>query len=173
MNELEEYRRQKDAFFKDDPHSPLGDDQRESFNGLDYYRENPALVIEGDLDTDVPLDEVHMTTSTGDDQVYTRAGKLHFEVEGTPAAVTLYASPDDPELFLPFRDATSGKETYGAGRYVEVRDVDGDHVVVDFNLAYNPNCAYNSGWSCPLPPGENWLSVPIEAGEKTFPAAQR
>ena len=118
MSELEEYRQEKDAFFKGDPHSPLNDDQKESFDGLAYYPEDPSLVIEGDLDTDVPVDEVHMTTSTGDDQVYTRAGKLHFEVDGTVTEVTLYASRDDPELFLPFRDATSGKETYGAGRYV-------------------------------------------------------
>ena len=171
MSELEEYRHEKDAFFKEDPHSPLNDDQKESFDGLAYYPEDPSLVIEGDLDTDVPVDEVHMTTSTGDDQVYTRAGKLRFEVDGTPTEVTLYASIDDPELFLPFRDATSGKETYGAGRYVEVHDVNADHVVVDFNTAYNPNCAYNSRWSCPLPPGENWLSVPIRAGEKSFPGA--
>src|SRR5205814_5349363 len=129
----------------------------------------PPLVPEGDRAPDDDLDEVHMAPPPGDDQVYTRAGKPRFEANGAPAEVTLYASPDDPELFLPFRDATSGKETYGAGRYVEVHDVNGDHVVVDFNTAYNPNCAYNSRWSCPLPPGENWLSVPIRAGEKSFP----
>jgi uncharacterized protein (DUF1684 family) len=170
MSELDDFRREKDEFFRTDPHSPLTDDQKQAFEGLAYYPEDPDLVLHGDLDIDVPVDEVHMTTSTGEDQVYTRAGKLHFEVDGTPSEVTLYASRDDPELFLPFRDATSGKGSYGAGRYVEV-EADGDHVDVDFNTAYNPNCAYNSRWSCPLPPGENWLSVPIEAGEKSFPGA--
>lgn len=171
MSELDDFRHEKDEFFRSDPHSPLADDQKATFEGLAYYPENTALLVHGNLDPDVPLDEVHMTTSTGEDQVYTRAGRLHFEVDGTPTEVTLYASPDDRELFLPFRDATSGKETYGAGRYVEVEPGEGDHVVVDFNTAYNPNCAYNSRWSCPLPPGENWLSVRIEAGEKSFPGA--
>jgi len=83
--------------------------------------------------------------------------------------VTLFASPDMHELFLPFRDRTSGSETYGAGRYLEVEPPGADGwVVVDFNLAYNPYCAYNPEWSCPIPPGENWLAVPIRAGEKTF-----
>jgi uncharacterized protein (DUF1684 family) len=168
MSELEEYRHEKDAFFKEDPHSPLNDDQRESFDGLAYYPEDPSLVIEGDLDTDVAVDEVHMTTSTGDDQVYTRAGKLHFEVDGAPTEVTLYASRDDPELFLPFRDATSGKETYGAGRYVEAEPLGDGRFELDFNRAYNPYCAYNDAWRCPLPPRENWLAVPIRAGELSF-----
>jgi len=82
--------------------------------------------------------------------------------------VTLYASGNSRSLFLPFRDATSGKETYGAGRYLDL-DVRGDEVLIDFNYAYTPNCAYSADWSCPLPPAENWLEVPIRAGEMTFP----
>ena len=71
------------------------------------------------------------------------------------------------ELFLPFRDATSERETYGAGRYLDVEPPAGDGLVlVDLNYAYNPNCAYNPDWSCPIPPGENWLGVPIRAGER-------
>ncbi|MDP9296466.1 MAG: DUF1684 domain-containing protein [Actinomycetota bacterium] len=171
MSELDDLRRDKDEFFGTHPQSPLTDDQKKEFQGLAYFPENPQLVIEGDLDTDVPVDEVHMPTSTGGDQTYTRAGKLHFEVDGKPAEVILFASPDQRELFLPFRDATAGKETYGAGRYVEIEPPEGNRVVVDFNTAYNPYCAYNSKWSCPIPPGENWLSVPIEAGEKNFPGA--
>jgi uncharacterized protein (DUF1684 family) len=93
-------------------------------------------------------------------------------VDGRPTRITLFTSPEMHELFLPFRDATSGRETYGAGRYLEVDPPDADgRVVVDFNLAYNPYCAYNPDWSCPIPPGENWLDVPIRAGERTFPGA--
>jgi uncharacterized protein (DUF1684 family) len=84
------------------------------------------------------------------------------------AQVMLYSSAGSHELFLPFRDTTSGKETYGAGRYLDLH-AHGDEVVVDFNYAYNPNCAYNPDWNCPLPPAENWLKVPIRAGEKAFP----
>jgi len=73
----------------------------------------------------------------------------------------------EKDLFIIFKDATSGKETYGAGRYLDL-DRHGDEIVIDFNYAYNPYCAYNPDWSCPLPPAENWLKVPIRAGEKNF-----
>ncbi len=97
---------------------------------------------------------------------------MRFEVGGEPTQVTLFASEGSRELFLPFRDATSGTQTYGAGRYLEVEPASLDGTVeVDFNYAYNPYCAYNPQWSCPIPPGENWLAVPIGAGEQSFPGA--
>lgn len=108
-----------------------------------------------------------MQTTTGEEQVYSRFGLVRFQVDGLPAQLTLYASAGSHDLFLPFRDATSGKESYGAGRYLDLH-THGDEVAIDFNYAYNPNCAYNPEWSCPLPPGENWLKVPIRAGEMTF-----
>ncbi len=171
MGELEEFRREKDRFFREDPRSPLTAEQRAAFTGLAYYPEDPALRIEAVLDTDVDRDEeIRMATTTGGEQVYRRAGVVRFEVEGRPARVTLFTSEGMPELFLPFRDATSGRETYGAGRYLEVEPPGpGGRVVVDFNLAYNPYCCYDDRWSCPLPPRENWLDVPIRAGEKDFP----
>lgn len=171
MSELEEFRADKDEFFREHPQSPLTAQQRASFAGLDYFPENEAFVVRGRLDTQgVDRDEpIVMRTTTGGEQEYRRAGVIRFEIEGQPAQVTLYASPDMHELFLPFRDATSGKETYGAGRYLEVEPPGGgDEVVVDFNYAYNPYCAYNPDWSCPIPPGENWLAVPIRAGERTY-----
>jgi uncharacterized protein (DUF1684 family) len=149
-------------------------EQRASFEGLSYFPENIALVIRATLETEgVDRDErVMMPTTTGGDQEYRRAGVVRFEVDGEPAQVTLYASSDTHDLFLPFRDATSGKETYGAGRYLEVDPPGPDgRMVVDLNYVYNPFCAYNPEWSCPIPPGENWLQVPIHAGEKSFPGA--
>ena len=174
MSELEDFRADKDAFFREHARSPLTHEQRATFEGLAYYPENGALVIRAVLETDgVDLDEVIiMQTTTGGTQTYRRAGIVRFEVEGVPAQVTLFASSDANDLFLPFRDATSGKETYGAGRYLEVEPAGLDRrVVVDFNYAYNPYCAYNPDWSCPIPPGENRLAVPIRAGEKSFPGA--
>jgi hypothetical protein len=171
MSELEEFRAEKDVFFRDDPRSPLLPEQRATFRGLAYFPEDPSLVVEAVLDVDgVDRNErIAMQTTTGGEQTYRRAGIVRFDVDGEPAQVTLFASPDMHELFLPFRDATSGGETYGAGRYVEVEPPGADgRVVVDFNDAYNPSCAYNPAWSCPLPPAENWLSVPIRAGEKAF-----
>lgn len=169
MSELDEFRRDKDQFFGHDPDSPLSADQRRGFKGLAYYPENPALVVKGTLDPNVEAGEVRMETTGGSEQVYTRAGILRFAVDGQQAHVTLFATEDSHELFVPFRDATSGKGSYPAGRYLEVEPPDANgQVAVDFNFAYNPFCAYNPEYNCPLPPVENWLKVPIQAGEKTF-----
>ena len=175
MSELTGFRADKDAFFRDHPSSPLTDEQRAAFEGLAYFDEDPASVVRATLETDgVDTDEpIELPTTTGGSQTYRRAGVARFAVDGEPAQVTLFASDDmGDELFLPFRDATSGRETYGAGRYLEVEPPGPDgEVEIDFNLAYNPYCAYNPEWSCPIPPGENWLAVPIRAGERSFPGA--
>jgi len=165
--ELQGFRAEKDRVFARDPHSPLTPEQRRSFQGLAYFDENPGLVIHASIDRNVEPGEVPMATTGGQEQVYRRYGLVRFRVDDQPAQVVLYASDDSDELFIPFRDATSGKESYGAGRYLEVH-AHGDDVTIDFNYAYNPNCAYDPSWSCPLPPPENWLKVPIRAGEKTF-----
>lgn len=176
MSELEDFRRDKDDFFAHHPQSPLTPEQRERFTGLAYFPEAPALVVETALETDgVDREEpVVLQTSTGDEQVYRRAGVVRFEVEGQRARITLFESDVQYELFVPFRDATSGAETYGAGRYLEVEPPGPDgRVVVDFNLAYNPYCVYNPHWSCPIPPAENRLTVPIRAGERSFPEPEQ
>ena len=107
-------------------------------------------------------------TSDGATQVYRRAGRVRVVVGGQEAPLTLFAPQAGHGLFLPFRDATAGRETYGAGRYLDVAPPVDGRVVLDFNYAYNPYCAYNEHWSCPLPPVENWLRVPIRAGERRF-----
>jgi uncharacterized protein len=160
----------KDEYMRDDPGSPLGKQEPGSFGGLKYYPYDPTLALELPLDRDVPSEPVQMGTSTGDSREYRRVGKIHFRVQGAPAEVTLYGEPDN--LFLPIRDATSGHATYGAGRYLEPEMTGDDTVFVDFNLLYNPYCAYNEQFSCPLPPVENWLQVPIEAGEQNYKTAE-
>ncbi len=166
-HQLEHFRAAKDSWFAQDPQSPLTHEERHHFNGLPYYPFSAALHMHLPLDRDVSDEPISMETSTGDQREYRRAGKIHFEVNGQPVSLTVYASPDG-ELFLPMRDATSGKETYGAGRYLEPEMAGEDQVHVDFNYLYNPYCAYNEAYSCPLPPLENWLRVPIEAGEKNY-----
>ena len=170
MSELEEFRRRKDEFFRTGDGSPLAPEQRAAFHGLVYYPPNPTLVIEARLDPDLDSAEVRMQTSTGSEQVYSRAGTVRFEVGGEPAQVTLFAPHGTEHLFLPFRDATSGNGTYPAGRYLDVEPSgEAGLITIDFNLAYNPSCAYNACWGCPIPPIENWLKVPIEAGELVYP----
>jgi uncharacterized protein (DUF1684 family) len=108
-----------------------------------------------------------MQTSTGDVQAYERYGKFSFEVEGVPVELTIYYN--ETGYFLPFVDSLASKETYPAGRYLEPESLGKNRFRVDFNLAYNPYCAYNDYWSCPLTPFENRLKIPIRAGEKLFP----
>jgi len=166
MSELARFRALKDEFFEFDEHSPLSSEQQKEFEGLEYFPENEDLRLELDVEEFAEKDEISMQTSTGDSQVYTRFGKIKFDVAGTPAELTLY--PNEHGYFLPFVAALAGTETYPAGRYLEPEPLEGGKMRVDFNLAYNPYCAYNEAWSCPLTPFENRIKVPIQAGEKLF-----
>jgi hypothetical protein len=165
MTELEHLRAEKDRFFAMHPHSPLTPEQQRHFHGLAYFPENPALRLEVAVEELAEKDEIEMQTTGGDVQTYTRFGKFKFSVDGEEAELTIYSSPHG--FFLPFVDALAGKETYGAGRYLEPERM-GNNFLVDFNLAYNPYCAYNEQWTCPITPRENRLKVPIRAGEKVF-----
>ena len=168
MTELDEFRTAKDEFFATHPQSPLTREQKAGFKGLAYFPENPALRLELRLDEYPVKDEISVQTSTGDVQSYTRQGRFHFTVEGRAAELTLYLGENGP--FLPFVDSLANKETYPAGRYLEPEALGEGRYLVDFNLAYNPYCAYNERWSCPLTPFENRLKVPIRAGEKLYHA---
>ncbi len=165
MNALTRLRKDKDGFFSSSPDSPIRD--RYHFQGLDYYDQEPSLALELEVQ---PGDgsEVRVQTSDGRERVYTREASVSFEVDGEQATLTLYGTEHSRGYFLPFRDATSGKETYGAGRYLDIEPPEQGRVTVDFNFAYNPFCAYNDAYSCPLPPGENWLQVAIRAGERVY-----
>ena len=167
MSLLDEFRKQKDDFFRHDPHSPLTPEQRKAFKGLAYYAENPALKLIAAVDEFEDKDRVTMITSTGSVQEYLKYGEFAFEVDGRPAKLQIYQDPHHGHFFLPFVDATSG-ETYEAGRYLEIEQEPDGKFLIDFNMAYNPYCAYNEAWSCPIPPKENRLNVKIEAGEKKF-----
>lgn len=169
MDSLETFRAQKDDFFRSDYASPLTAKQRRDFDGLKYFPENQALRLEVQLEPISGEDRVEMQTSTGDVQVYHRRGRMRFQVEGEDAELTIFEGPNG--FFLPFVDALAGQETYPAGRYLDPEPLAGGRFRVDFNLAYNPYCAYNDHWSCPLTPLENRLRVPIRAGEKIFDPA--
>jgi uncharacterized protein len=166
MDSLEDYRKSKDDFFAHEPQSPLTAQQKRNFKGLNYFPPNPALRMEVQVEEFPVKQQIEMQTTTGDIQVYQRFGRFQFSVDGQPAELTIYSSDDN--YFLPFVDSLLGKETYPAGRYLEPEPLANGHFLVDFNLAYNPYCAYNDYWSCPLTPFENRLKVPIRAGEKLF-----
>lgn len=168
---LRAMRKEKDEFFRRSPDSPVPPPERSGFEGLRYYEPDPRWRVRACWEPAERPRLVRVGTSTGEMRDYLEAGTLRFEAGGGEASLRGYVPPDAHahELFVPFRDATSGKETYGAGRYLEVPLPHGaDETVVDFNLAYNPWCAYSESYSCPLPPRENWLSVEVRAGEKAY-----
>jgi len=168
---LEGYRKEKDAFFKTSPHSPIPEAEREAFDGLPYYPLDEDLVFEGlglePYAGDEPT-SFQIPTSDGKLRPARRAGTFTFELGGAPRRLTAYTfeNGQSDSLFVPFLDATSGHETYGAGRYLDLEpDEDGTYAI-DFNLAYHPSCVYAPQYSCPLTPAENRLATRIEAGER-------
>lgn len=169
---LDLWRQQKDDFFKRHPQSPIPLSQRAAFTGLTYYPANPALDLTLEAEEFSRKEQILMQTSTGDVRPYLRWGQVHFQVDGSPATLTIYYSEELDHFFLPFMDATSGSETYGAGRYLDPELVRPKSFHLDFNRAYFPFCAYNPAYSCPIPPQENRLKVRIEAGEKLPPEGQ-
>jgi uncharacterized protein len=169
---IDQYRAEKDAFFKSSPGSPVPADEREAFTGLPYFPVNVDLVFEGLTPTPYTGSEpttFQIPTSDGRLRPARRAGVFSFDLEGETRRLTAYeldGAHSDGRLFLPFLDATSGTETYGAGRYLDLEPDDDGTYAIDFNLAYHPSCVYASHFSCPLTPAENRLPVRIEAGER-------
>jgi hypothetical protein len=166
MDNLTKSRKEKDEFLSKHPQSPLTREQKRTFKALDYFPENPALRLEVAAEVFQQQEEIEILTSTGDVQQYQRYGRFTFMVGGQSAVLTIFSSQHG--FFLPFVDALAGTETYPAGRYLEPEPLSNDRFLVDFNLAYNPYCAYNENWSCPLTPFENRIQVPIRAGERIF-----
>lgn len=171
---LESFRQHRDHYFAHDPDSPLTPEEREGFAGLAYYPERKDLALELELDTsgDGVGEHLEFPTSDGPPKPFVRAGRIHFEADGSPVTLSVFTDVARGRYFLPFKDGTTGEETYGAGRYLDPKmRPDGKTLVVDFNYAYNPYCAYSEGWSCPMPPWENVVKAPIRAGEKAFARA--
>lgn len=177
---LTRFRRGRDELFRTHPQSPIEPDERASFTGLHYFDHDPAYRVNARFE---PGDGSELVIDTGGDDGavrYRRAGRLVFELAGEQCTLTVlslvqYAGG----LFVPFRDRTSGHETYGGGRYLfdTAKDTDGlvleiksgsPDVVLDFNFAYNASCAYSPRWACPLAPPENHLKVAVKAGELVY-----
>jgi uncharacterized protein len=166
MDNVQTLRAEKDRFFAHSPHSPLTPAQRRSFPSLRYFPANPALRFTAAVEVFPEQGRIEMLTTTGERQTYIRHGRIRFTVDGQEVALTVYWNGHG--FFLPFADVLAGTETYGAGRYLEPAELPDGQLRIDFNLAYNPYCAYNDAWSCPITPAENRLRVPIRAGEKIF-----
>lgn len=175
--EIEGLRAEKDDWIKHSPHSPIPHEIRHHVTGLEYYPPDSKYHFVTKLNVLPDPEILRMTTSKGNEQNYLRYGYFEFQIEGRTQRLHAYKSVPAPghshtheeeSLFIPFRDATSGKESYGAARYLDLPLSPSGVYVLDFNLAYNPYCAYSENYVCPFPPPENWLQVQIKAGEKNF-----
>lgn len=166
MNKYIQFRAEKDEFFETHPQSPLTPEQKHNFEGLNYYPPDPALHFKVVVETFDVQDELKMQTTTGDLRTFIRYGIVYFTVGEEEFSLTVYSN--EHGFFIPFVDSQAGQETYGAGRYLDPEVLPDGKLDLDFNLAYNPYCAYNEMYSCPLPPAENRLGVAIKAGEKNF-----
>jgi uncharacterized protein len=166
---LEAFRKRRDDFMRTHESSPLTETQKANFVPLEYFPENPDLAFVLDVDRDVPADPVDLSTTTGTTKQYVPYGRITFEVDGQQATLMVYREPERGRLIIPFRDTTNNDETYGAGRSLDPQERPDGRLSVDFNYAYGPYCQYNDNWVCTVPPMENWLKVPIRAGEKAYP----
>ena len=164
---LVSHRLERDASMRG-PDSPIPAEIRDTFGGLVYYPANPALAFQAPLERFDNPEVVKMAATGGDVRMMTRYGRFTFDVDGKRCSLTVYKSdPASSALFIPFRDATNGSETYEVGRYIDLEEHSGDEpYLLDFNLCYNPYCAYNETYTCPMVPLENTLAVEIRAGEK-------
>jgi len=166
------YRADKDAAYRSLPESPIPRAARASFTGLPYFEVDPGLVVDGlTLEPYEGAEPVRFQIPTSDGRLLPaeRAGVFRFSLRGTPLSLTAYqvdGGDEDGSLFVPFLDGTSGRETYGAGRYLDLVPEDDGTWTLDFNLAYHPSCVYDPEYSCPLTPAENRLPIRIEAGER-------
>lgn len=177
---VQRFREGRDELFRMHPQTPIEPEELASFKGLRYFDHDPAYRVSARLE---PGDASELLIDTGGEDgavKYRRAGRLVFTLSGQDCTLTVlslvqYAGG----LFVPFRDRTSGHETYGGGRYLfdTAKDTDGlvleiqagsPEVVLDFNYAYNASCAYSPRWACPLAPPENHLQVAVRAGEQVY-----
>jgi len=173
---LKSFRVKRDQFFKEDSHSPLKEADRKKFKGLLYYPINLQYAMTGSIErypTEPKPIYVNLPTNKEREKKYVKYGRFKFRWEGKEYILQIYRPLGGGELFLPFKDKTSGTDTYSEGRYLFIEPMPGGKVLIDFNRAYNPFCAYNEKYTCPFAPNENWLEIPIRAGEKRFSVPKR
>ena len=169
--QLRIFREKRDQFFKQDPHSPLKESDRKKFQRLFYYPVDLKYFMVGPVER-YPVEPkplyANLPTSKGAEKKYVKHGRFKFRLMGKEYTLQIYRPLGGGELFLPFKDRTSERETYPKGRYLFIEPMSGGRVLIDFNRAYNPFCEYNERYACTYAPEENWLEIEIRAGEKRF-----
>ncbi|QHT67004.1 DUF1684 domain-containing protein [Rhodocytophaga rosea] len=175
QQQVEADRKKKNTEFKTGEKSPLPQKERRKFKGLHYFPVDSTYRVEAVFVRDSTQAPFKMKTTTARLPEYVKYGELHFTLHGKPFMLTVFQNLElvkKPEykdyLFIPFTDETNGFDSYGGGRYIDFRIPATEKVILDFNQAYNPYCAYSPTYSCPIPPAENQLQVQIHAGEKSY-----
>ncbi|MCK7591421.1 DUF1684 domain-containing protein [Subsaxibacter sp. CAU 1640] len=170
-----EFQREINAEYKDASKSPLKEKDLKNFKGLEFFKFDSAYVVAAKFTRTLDEQPFKMKTTTDRLPEYVKYGELSFELKGKVYKLNVYQNQDlikkegyEDYLFLPFLDDTNGDESYGGGRYIDMRIPDGDSVTIDFNSAYNPYCAYNEKYSCPIVPRENYLQTEVRAGVKNY-----
>lgn len=164
---LEQYRINRNKEMIDTAHSPLKKEEILKFKELHFYPANSNYRISADFIKNKRKETVTMTTSSGKEKQYYKIGKAVFELNGVACTLTVFQPVALKNyIFIPFTDLTNSEETYGGGRYLDATIIDKKKILIDFNYCYNPYCAYTSGYSCPIPPTENFLNTAVKAGEK-------
>ena len=169
--EVQKDRKQKDLYFLTKDSSPLPSSDKESFEGLHYYAPSKEFAFATTLRRLAKPEPIVMATSKNKPRQMLFIGHLPFTYQGTEYALRVFMPADTSEekyWFIPFTDATAGTETYGAGRFLDIDPPASDSTFLDFNYAYNPYCAYNERYDCPIPPAENKLPIAVRAGEKLY-----
>jgi uncharacterized protein (DUF1684 family) len=168
-----EWRKERDEFFKTHARSPLTPKEKKNFKGLKYFSFDSKYVIYTEIERYIfhinnPRYYATFLTNKGTNKRYIRYGRIHFRLDNKDYSLEVYKSILSDSLFIPFKDETNGKETYEGGRYIDAEILPGYKMVLDFNMAYHPSCAYNEKFICVLPPRENVLAIPIRAGERNL-----
>lgn len=171
-SQFDAHKEQWNAVMTSDDASPLPEDRRASFPGLAFYAYDPAWRYVGDLERLRPPGFIQVPDTKGRAQAYLDYGRFPIERNGVVATLEVYRPVEHPEqFFIAFFDSTNGSETYAGGRYAHLDSLDTHRFVLDFNQAYNPYCAYDSSWMCPIPPRANALPFAVRAGMMNAPGA--
>lgn len=171
--EIQAFQQELNDSYKDKEKTPLSKKNRRKFKKHPFFPINADYKVNARFERVEGIEVVNFPTSTARMASYVKYGVAHFNIDNTDLSLNIYQSPDvskmegyEDYLFLPYKDATNGKESYGGGRYIDLRlgDIEGETITIDFNKSYAPYCAYSGNFSCPVPPRDNHLPVAIKAG---------
>jgi len=171
LEEIAAFQMELNQMFADTNKSPLTEKDREEFKGLEFFQADNKYRVEASFSVSPDSEPFQMPTTTSRLVWYKKYGEANFNLGGRDLKLAVYQNQElanregyEDFLFLPYKDWTNGIETYGGGRYIDLKIPENNSIIIDFNKSYNPYCAYNHKYSCPIPPDENHLEVEIRAG---------